>query len=133
MAFGDGEWRRSGELPEDSLSSNGSSTSSGATTSFPLPGREGGSGRGGSHDCSAQPTSIWVRRCSFSSRNRFTYSCNSATCLACSSYLASISLRQRRSLSLGFMFAGLVAMAVNSDGIVGCLGIAKALEIGGVT
>ena len=29
------------------------------------------------------------------------------------------------------MFAGLVVMGVNSDGNVGCLGIAKALEIGG--
>ena len=46
-AFRDGEWcgSGSGELPEDSSSSVGRSTSSGSTTSFLLPGREGGSGR----------------------------------------------------------------------------------------
>ena len=41
-AFGDGERRGSGELPEDNSSSAGRSTSSGAATSLPLPGREGG-------------------------------------------------------------------------------------------
>ena len=45
-AFGDGERRGSGELPEDNSSSAGRSTSSGAATSLPLPGREGGNGFG---------------------------------------------------------------------------------------
>ena len=43
---------------------------------------------------------------------------------------ASISWRQRRNWSLGARFAGLLVMAVNSDGPTGCLGIAKASEIG---
>ena len=77
-AFGDGERRGSWELPEDSSSSAGRSMSSSLATSLPLPGREGGNGRVGSRDCSARPASNWVRRRSFSSRNRFACSCNSA-------------------------------------------------------
>ena len=50
-AFGDGEWRGSGELPEDSSSSVGRSMSPGAAGSLPLPGREGGNGQGGSRSC----------------------------------------------------------------------------------
>ena len=76
--FGDGERRESGELPEDNSSSAGGSTLSGAATSLPLPGREGGNGWGGSPDCPARPTSNWVRKLSFSSRNRFACSRNSA-------------------------------------------------------
>ena len=38
-AFGDGEWRGCGELPEDSSSSAGRSMSFGIATSLPLPGR----------------------------------------------------------------------------------------------
>ena len=56
-AFGDGELRGSGELPEDSSSSVGRSMSSGATTSLPLPGREARCGRGGSRDYSVRPAS----------------------------------------------------------------------------
>ena len=93
-AFGDGEWRGSGELLEDNSSSVGRSTLSGATTYLPLPGREGGNGWGGSRDCPARPASNWVRKRSFSSRNRFACSRNSAICLVCSSCLASISWRQ---------------------------------------
>ena len=130
MAFRDGERRRSGELPEDSSSSTGRSTSSGAATSLSLSGQEGGNGRGGSRDCPARPASNWVRRLSFSSRNRFVYSCNSAICMACSSCLTSISLCQGRSWSSGVRFAGLVVMEVNSGGTTGCLGIAESLEIG---
>ena len=68
--FGDGERRGSGELPEDSSSSASILISSRAATSLPLPGRERGNGRGGSRDCLARPASNWVRRHSFSSRNR---------------------------------------------------------------
>ena len=107
-AFGDGERRGSGELSEDSSSSVGRSISSGAATSLPLPGREGGNGRGSSCDCSARPTSNWVPRRSFSSRNRFTFSRSSTTWLACSSCLASISWRLRRNWSSGAKFAGLL-------------------------
>ena len=56
---------------------------------------------------------------------------NSATCWACSSCLASSSWRQRRNGSLGAGFAGLLVMVLNSDSLVGCLGIAKALQVGG--
>ena len=129
-AFRDGERRESGELPEDSSSSAGRSTSSDAATSFPLPGREGGSGWGGSRDCSARSASNRVHRCSFSSLNRFACSCSSTICLAYSSCLASISWCQRRNWSSGAKFAGLLIMALNFDGPMGCLGIAKALEIG---
>ena len=52
-AFGDGERRGRGELPEDNSSSAGRSISSGAAIPLPLSGREGGNGRGGSRDCSA--------------------------------------------------------------------------------
>ena len=92
-AFGDGEPRGSGELPEDSSSSADRSTSPGVATPLPLSGREGGNGQGGSRDCPFRSASNMVRRSSFSSRNRFAYSCNSAIYLACSSCLASISLR----------------------------------------
>ena len=92
-AFRDGERRGSGELLEDNSSLVGRSISSGTEASLPLPEREGGNGRRGSHDCSARPTSNWVRRRSFSSRNRFAFSRSSATCLACSSCLASSSWR----------------------------------------
>ena len=92
-AFGDGERRGSGELPEDNSSSAGRSTSSGTTTSLPLPRREGGNGWEGSRDCPAWPASNWVRKLSFSSRNRFACSRNSTICLVCSSCLASISWR----------------------------------------
>ena len=76
VVFEDDERNGSGELSEDSSTSAGRSTSFGVATSFPLPGRERGSGRGGSRDFSAWPTSNWVRRHSFSSRNRFACSCN---------------------------------------------------------
>ena len=91
--FGDGEWRGSGELPEDDSSSAYSYTSSDATTSLPLSGREGGNGWGGPRDCPARPTSNWVCKRSFSSRNRFACSRNSTIYLVCSSCLASISWR----------------------------------------
>ena len=55
--FGEDERRGSGELLEDNSSSAGISTSSGATTSLPLLGREGGKGRGGSLDYPARPAS----------------------------------------------------------------------------
>ena len=67
--FGDGERRRSGEFSEDNSSSAGRSTSFGAVTSLPLPGREGGNGWGGSRDCPARSASNWVCKRSFSSRN----------------------------------------------------------------
>ena len=54
-AFGDGERRGRGELPEDNSLSAGKSRSSGAAVSLPLPGR--GNGRGGSRDCSARMAS----------------------------------------------------------------------------
>ena len=127
--FEDCERRRSGELREDSSSSAGRSISSGAATSLPLLGREEGKGRVGSRDCSARLASNRVRRRSFSFRNRFAYLCNLTICLACSSCFASISLRQRRNWSSGAKFAGLLVMALNSDGPVGCLGITKAFEI----
>ena len=57
-----------------------------------------------------------VHRSSLSSRNRFACSRNPATCLACSSCLASISWHQRRNRSSGGWFAGLLDMTVNSDG-----------------
>ena len=56
-ALGDGEQRRSGELPEDSSSFADRSTSSDAATSLPFPGREGGNGLGGSRNCPARPAS----------------------------------------------------------------------------
>ena len=115
-----GFWGVTGELPEDSSSFACRSISSGAATSLPLSGREGGNGRGGSRECLAQSTSNRVSRGSFSSHNRFACSCNSAICLACFSYFASISWRQRRNWSLGAKFAGLLVMALNSDGPVGC-------------
>ena len=80
-AFGDGERRMSGELSEDNSSSAGRSMSSGAATSLPLPGRESGNGWGGSCEFSARPASNWVRKHSFSSRNRFAYSSNLVICL----------------------------------------------------
>ena len=128
-AFEDGERRGKGELPEDNSSFAGRSISSDVAASLSLPRREGGNG--GSRDCSAQPASNWVRRHSFSSRNWFAWTRSSATCLACSSYLASSSWRQRRNWSSGARFAGLLVMVLNSDGPVGCLGTAKALHIGG--
>ena len=130
-AFRDGERHGRGELPEDNSSSASRLRSSGASVSLPLPGREGGKGRGGSRDCSARLASNWVRRRSFSSCNWFAYTRSSATCLACSSCLASSSWCQRRNWSSGARFAGLLVMVLNSNGLVGCLGIAKALQIGG--
>ena len=88
-AFRDGEQRERGELPEDNSSSAGRSISSGAAASLPLPGREGGNG--GSLDCSAWPAFNWVPRRSFFSPYWFACTCSSATCLACSSCLASSS------------------------------------------
>ena len=90
-AFGDNERRSRGELPEDNSSSAGRSMSSGIAASLPLPGREGGKGRGGSCDSSAQLASNCAHRCSFSSRNRFVCPRSSAICLACSSCLTSSS------------------------------------------
>ena len=127
--FGDGERRGRREFPEDGSSSAGRSMSSDAATSLPLQGRDGGNGRAGSHDCSPRPVSNRVRRRSFSSRNRFACSCNSTICRACSSCFASISCRQTRNWSSRARFAGMLVMAVNFDGPMGCLGIAKALEI----
>ena len=98
-AFGDGERRRSGELPEDNSASADKLISPGAVASLPLRGREGGNGWESSRDCSAQPASNWVHIRSFSSNNRFACSRNSATYLACSSCLASNSWRQRRNWS----------------------------------
>ena len=54
--FGGGERHGSGELPEDSSSFACRSISSGAATSLPLPGREGGKGRGGVAPVSARPS-----------------------------------------------------------------------------
>ena len=102
---------------------------SGTVASLPLSGRDDGSGRGGPHDFSAWLASNRVRRLSLSSRNRFACSCNSATCLACSSFLASISWRQRRNWSSRGWFAGLLDMTVSSDGLVGCSRMVKTSEI----
>ena len=129
-AFGGGERRGSEELSEDNSSSAGRSMSSGTTTSLPLLGRDEGSGWGGPHDFSAWLASNRVRRRSLSSYNRFACSRNSATFLACSSCLASISWRKRRNWSSGGWFAELLDMTVDSDGLVGCSRMAKALEIG---
>ena len=129
-AFGDGERRGSGELPEDSSSFACRLMSFGATTSLPLPRRDGGNGVEGSRNGSTRPTSNRVRRRSFSSHNRFACSCNSAICRAYSSCFASISWRQRRNWSSGAWFAELLVMAMNSDCLMGCLGIAKASKIG---
>ena len=129
-AFGDGERRESKELLEDSSSSTSRSMSSGATTSLPLPGREARRGQGGSRNCSVRPASNGVRRCSFSSRNRFACLYNLAICRACSSCFASISCHQRRNWSSRARFAGLLVMAVNFDGPTRYLGIAKASKIG---
>ena len=95
-AFGDGEWRGRGELPEDNSSSAGRSISYGAGIPLPLPRWEGGNGRGGSRDFSARLASNWVRRRSFSSRSWFACTHSSATCWACSSYLVSSSWCQQR-------------------------------------
>ena len=128
-AFGDGERCGSKELSEDNFSSVGRSMSSGTTASLPLSGRDGGSGRGGPRDFSAWQASNRVRRHLLSSLNRFVCSRNSATCLACSSCLASISWRQRRNWSSGGRFVGLLDMTVSSDGPVGCSRTTKASEI----
>ena len=77
------------------------------------------------------PVTAWPGRRSFSSHSWFVYSRSSATCLACSSCLASSSWRQRRSWSSGAKFTGFLVMMLNSDGPVGCLGVAKVLQIGG--
>ena len=129
-AFGDGERRGSGELPEDSSSSVDKSISPDAAGSLPLPGRERGNGRGGSHSCSARQAYNRIHKSSFSSRNRFPCSCNSAIFQACFSCFASISWRQMRNWSSGAWFVGFLVMAVNSDGPMGCLGIAEASDIG---
>ena len=129
-AFGDGERRGSGELPEDSSSSTGRLISFGVATSLTLLGRGGENRWEGSRDCSARPTSNWVRKWSFSSRNQFPCSRSSTTFLASSSCLASISWSQRRNWSPGAKFAGLLVMALNSDGLMGYLGTTKALQIG---
>ena len=129
--LGDGEQRGRRELLEDNSSSADRSISSCAAVSLPLPGLEGGKGRGGSRDCSARLASNWVRKRSFSSRNWFACTRSLATYLACSSCLASNSWRQRRNWSSGARFVGLLVMVLNSNGLVGCLGIAKALQIRG--
>ena len=56
---------------------------------------------------------------------------SSATSWAYSSCLASSSWHQRMNWSSEARFAGLLVMVLNSDGLVGCLGIAKALLAGG--
>ena len=130
-AFGDGERCGNGELLEDNSSLAGKSISPEAVASLPLLGREEGNRLEGSRDCLTQSASNWVRRRSFSSRNRFACSRSSATCLACFSCLASNSWHQRRNSSSGARFAGLLVIVLNSDGPVGGLGIAKALQIEG--
>ena len=89
--FGDGELLGNGELSEDNSSSVDRSMSLGTTASLPLSGRDGGGERGGPRDVSAWQVSNRVHRRSLSSCNRFACSLNSATSLACSSCLASIS------------------------------------------
>ena len=106
-AFRDGERRGSGELSEDNSSSASRSMSSGIAASLPLSRRDGGSWWGGPRDFSAWLASNRIRRRSLSSHNRFVCSHNSATCLACSSCLASISWRQRRT-------------GLQGDGLLGC-------------
>ena len=128
--FGDGERSGSGELSKDNLSSAGRSMSSGTTASLPLSGRDGGSGRGGPPDFSSWLASNRVRSRLLSSLNRFECSHNSATFLACTSCLASISWRQRRNWSSGGWFAGFLDMTVSSNGSVGCSRTAKASKIG---
>ena len=73
-AFGDGERRGSGELSKDNSSSVGRSMLLGTTSSLPLSGRDGGSGRGGPRDFLAWQAFNRVRRRSLSSRNRFACS-----------------------------------------------------------
>ena len=104
-AFGDGECRGSEELSEDNSPSADRSMSSSTTAS------------------------IRVYRRLLSSRNQFTCSRNSTTCLAGSSCLASISWSQRRNWSSGGWFAGLLDMTLSSDGPMGCSRMAKASEI----
>ena len=128
-AFGDGGRLESRELSEDNSSSAGRSMSSARAASLPLSGRDGESGRGGPRDFSAWMAPNRVRRRSLSTLNRFACSRNSATCLACSSCLASISWRQRRNWSSGGWFAELLDMIVSSNGPVGCSRMAKASEI----
>ena len=52
-AFGDGERRGRGELPDDNSSSAGRSISSGTAIPLSMQGWEGGNGREGSRDCPA--------------------------------------------------------------------------------
>ena len=66
----------------------------------------------------------------FSCCKWFTRSRNSAICRACSSCFASISWRRRRNWSSMGGFTGLLDMALSSNGPMGCLRMAKALEIG---
>ena len=129
-AFGDGESCGSGELSEDNSSFAGRLMSSGTAASLPLSGRDGGSGRGGPRDFSAWLACNRVRRSLLSSRNRFACSRNSATCLACSSCLASISWRQRRNWSSRGRFSGLLDMTVSSDSLVGCSRIQRLRRLG---
>ena len=128
-AFGDGERHGSGDLSEDNSSSAGRSMLSGTVASLPLSGRDRGSGRRGPQDFSAWQASNRVCRRLLSSHNRFVCSRNSATCLACSSCLASISWHQRRNWSSGGRFAGLLDMTVSSDSPVGCSRTVKTLKI----
>ena len=128
--FRDGELRGSGELLEDNSSSVGRLMLLGTAASLPLSGRDEGSGRGGPRDFSAWQASNRVHRHSLSSRNWFACSRNSATYLACSSCLSSISWRQRRNWSSRRRFVGLLDMTVSFDGPVGCSRKAKASEIG---
>ena len=88
--------------------------SSSTAASLPLSGQDGGSGWGGPRDFSTWQASNRVHMRSLSSSNRFTCSRNSATCLVCSSCLASISWHQRRNWSSGGRSVGLLDMTMTS-------------------
>ena len=94
--FWGGERSRSGELLEDSSSSIGGSLSPMRMGSLPLFSRVRGAGWIDPREFLSRLVSRRARRRSFSYCKRFTCSCNSAICLACSSCFTSISWRQRR-------------------------------------